>query len=486
LEETDMTLSDTFTGNRGLFDGLIREMADRFGLGASAGPLVQEVLNLITNSSGGIGGFLNALKSTGLGSEITSWLGDANAAPLPVQDLNRVVSPSVLGDIASRVGLGTSAVAPAIAYALPKLIGMLTPGGKIPGYVSSAIQAAPPAPRVSETFRTAPSARYIEQVPARHIGVIHDEAVDQPNMMGWLWPLLGALAILGLGSYLLSHANRTPPAPVAVQTPAPPPAPVATLPARLALTDDDGIIHYSGSVHDEETRNAIINSLKAVFGADRIQGDIGIDLNRGAAPWLANFREALGSLNVPGVQGVFDGNSVHVGGLISAADRDRISNSLRGVLGSGLVVGALGNRVADLVSSADTKVVDALNSFQGSDANDLVGILNQSIINFPSGSSQVPDGANAFLQKAAAQMKRLSPGTVIEIAGYTDNTGDAAANVSLSQQRAESVRNALIRNGVNPAMLVAKGYGGANPVASNDLLEGRFRNRRIEYHVLKS
>jgi outer membrane protein OmpA-like peptidoglycan-associated protein len=254
----------------------------------------------------------------------------------------------------------------------------------------------------------------------------------------------------------------------------------------LALTDDDGIIHYSGSVHDEETRNSIINSLKAVFGADKIQGDIGIDLNRGAAPWLANFREALGSLNVPGVQGVFDGNSVHVGGLISAADRDRISNSLRGVLGSGLVVGALGNRVADLVSSADTKVADALNSFQGSDANDLVGILNQSIINFPSGSSQVPDAANGFLQKAAAQMKRLNPGTVIEIAGYTDNTGDAAANVSLSQQRAEAVRNALIRNGVNPAMLVAKGYGGANPVANNDLLEGRFRNRRIEYHVLKS
>ena len=481
-----MTLSDTFTGNRGLFDGLIREMADRFGLGASAGPLVQEVLNLITNSSGGIGGFLNALKSTGLGSEISSWLGDANAAPLPVQDLNRVISPNVLGDIASRVGLSSSVVAPAIAYALPKLIGALTPGGKIPGYVSSAIQA-PLAPRVSETYRAAPSARYIEQVPAQHIGVIHEEATDQPNMMGWLWPLLGALAILGLGSYLLSNANHTTPAPVAVQTRAvPPPPAAATLPARLTLSDDDGVIHYSGSVHDEETRNSIVNALKAEFGADRIQGDIGIDLNRGAAPWLANFREALGSLRVPGVQGVFEGNSVHVGGLISDADRDRISNSLRNVLGSGLVVGALGNRVADLVSSADNKVLDALTSFQGTDANELVGILNQSIINFPSGSSRVPEGANAFLQKAAAQMKRMGPGTVIEIAGYTDNTGDAAANLSLSQQRAEAVRNELIRNGVNPAMLTAKGYGGANPIANNDLLEGRFRNRRIEYHVVKS
>jgi hypothetical protein len=172
--------------------------------------------------------------------------------------------------------------------------------------------------------------------------VIHDEAADQPNMMGWLWPLLGALAILGIGSYLLSNGNRTPTAPVAVQTPSAPPAPAATTqPARLTLNDDNGVIHYSGSVHDEETRTSIINSLKAVFGADKVQGDIGIDLNRGAAPWLANFRQALGSLNVPGVQGVFDGNSVHVGGGINDSDRDRISNSLKGVLGNGVVVGAL-------------------------------------------------------------------------------------------------------------------------------------------------
>jgi len=47
------------------------------------------------------------------------------------------------------------------------------------------------------------------------------------------------------------------------------------------------------------------------------------------------------------------------------------------------------------------------------------------------------------------------------------------------------VRNVLVNAGVDPGMLVAKGYGSANPVASNDLLEGRFRNRRIEYHVLK-
>jgi hypothetical protein len=49
-----------------------------------------------------------------------------------------------------------------------------------------------------------------------------------------------------------------------------------------------------------------------VFGADKIQGDIGVDLNRGAAPWLVNFRTALENLKVPGVQALFDGNSVNL------------------------------------------------------------------------------------------------------------------------------------------------------------------------------
>ena len=74
---------------------------------------------------------------------------------------------------------------------------------------------------------------------------------------------------------------------------------------------------------------------------------------------------------------------------------------------------------------------------------------------------------------------------MIEIAGYTDNTGDPAANVTLSQQRADSVRAALVSAGVDPSMLVAKGYGSANPMATNDTPEGKFRNRRIEYRVVK-
>jgi len=69
------------------------------------------------------------------------------------------------------------------------------------------------------------------------------------------------------------------------------------------------------------------------------------------------------------------------------------------------------------------------------------------------------------------------------INGHTDNTGDSAANMALSQQRADTVRNYLIQQGVPSSMLVAKGYGDTRPITSNDTDEGKFRNRRIEFSL---
>ena len=143
------------------------------------------------------------------------------------------------------------------------------------------------------------------------------------------------------------------------------------------------------------------------------------------------------------------------------------------------------DRVADMASSANNRAATALASLRsGFSPGDLTTALNQSVVNFANGSADIPASMTGFFQNAAGALKQLPQGTVIEIAGYTDNTGDQQANVTLSQQRADAVRNALIRAGVNPDMLVAKGYGSANPVASNDSPEGRFYNRRIEYRIV--
>jgi outer membrane protein OmpA-like peptidoglycan-associated protein len=121
----------------------------------------------------------------------------------------------------------------------------------------------------------------------------------------------------------------------------------------------------------------------------------------------------------------------------------------------------------------------------GFTAEDLVNALNMNVINFHSGSAQIPQESMPMLEQSAAAIKSAPAGTVLEIGGYTDNAGNPAANQKLSQQRADAVRRLLISKGVNSNSLVAKGYGGSNPIASNDMEEGRFKNRRIEFKVLK-
>ena len=122
----------------------------------------------------------------------------------------------------------------------------------------------------------------------------------------------------------------------------------------------------------------------------------------------------------------------------------------------------------------------------GSGAKDLAAALTRTVITFASAAAEVPPSMADDLKRVAEDMKQLPPGHVLQIAGYTDSSGNPVKNVTLSQERAEAVRNELIKDGVNPDMLVAKGYGSADPIASNDTPEGRSRNRRIEFHIVRT
>src|SRR5436190_1691638 len=83
-----------------------------------------------------------------------------------------------------------------------------------------------------------------------------------------------------------------------------------------------------------------------------------------------------------------------------------------------------------------------------------------------------------------AQSLNGNPDIRIEIAGYTDHTGSDATNLRLSQARADAVRAYLGSKGVAPGRMVAKGYGAANPIATNTTAAGRAQNRRVELHQL--
>ena len=142
--------------------------------------------------------------------------------------------------------------------------------------------------------------------------------------------------------------------------------------------------------------------------------------------------------------------------------------------------------IEDQVRLAETKATAALAALKpGFSAQDLVYAMNLNVVNFPSASAQIPADETVFLTKAASAIKMAPAGTVLEIDGHTDNTGDPASNMALSQQRADAVRGFLIQQGVDPNALVAKGFGDTKPVASNDSEEGKFHNRRIEFIIVQ-
>jgi outer membrane protein OmpA-like peptidoglycan-associated protein len=100
------------------------------------------------------------------------------------------------------------------------------------------------------------------------------------------------------------------------------------------------------------------------------------------------------------------------------------------------------------------------------------------------------DTAKYTLRPAAREkLARVSgiilshPGLRIEVEGHTDSVGGDAYNQRLSEQRADSVRQYLLSQGLNSSIVTAKGFGETMPVASNDNAAGRQQNRRVELVV---
>jgi outer membrane protein OmpA-like peptidoglycan-associated protein len=74
--------------------------------------------------------------------------------------------------------------------------------------------------------------------------------------------------------------------------------------------------------------------------------------------------------------------------------------------------------------------------------------------------------------------------TYIDVYGHTDSTGSDAINLPLSRNRAEAVANYLAGRGVTRARIGTQGFGSSQPIASNDTVEGRQQNRRVEIKIV--
>ena len=95
-----------------------------------------------------------------------------------------------------------------------------------------------------------------------------------------------------------------------------------------------------------------------------------------------------------------------------------------------------------------------------------------------------PQGIALLEEKRMEARELFSRATYIEIVGHTDDVGDDAYNMTLSQQRAKSVRDYLVSRGLDANKVVTTGKGESKPIASNSTPEGRAENRRVQILML--
>lgn len=101
-------------------------------------------------------------------------------------------------------------------------------------------------------------------------------------------------------------------------------------------------------------------------------------------------------------------------------------------------------------------------------------------ITFDTGKAVIKENHHQELNMVADKLHKFANSTTV-IEGHTDNVGSAAANNKLSQKRAESVRDYIVKTfGIDGSRITAKGYGPSKPVASNKTENGRSKNRRVE------
>ena len=105
-------------------------------------------------------------------------------------------------------------------------------------------------------------------------------------------------------------------------------------------------------------------------------------------------------------------------------------------------------------------------------------------INFDIDKASIRPESMGTLNMIVRVMKD-NPGLKFEVDGHTDNSGPAAHNLTLSQQRADAVKVQLVMMGIDQSLLTAKGFGDSKPISDNSTAEGRANNRRVEFVRIK-
>ena len=238
-------------------------------------------------------------------------------------------------------------------------------------------------------------------------------------------------------------------------------------PATARQSEDQGKVVASGSVPDEASRAAILARLRELYGTQNVVDRLEVG---GVVPppnWSENMTKILtsnlkqvhkGQLQVSGTQVALKGN------VANEALRQQVVSEIATSLNP--------------TYSIDNGLIVAAGEAQGV----LDKTLSNRVVEFESGAATLTPAGRAILDEMGGAIKQIGT-PKIQLIGHTDSQGNRQANVALSLARANTVRNYLIEKGIPAETLSASGSGPDQPVASNDTVEGRAKNRRIEFRL---
>ena len=180
-------------------------------------------------------------------------------------------------------------------------------------------------------------------------------------------------------------------------------------------------------------------------------------------------------------QKVGAGTGAVAGGLLGGLLGGRPATAAVGAVGGAIVGGAIGQQLDKQAGELRTAFGDDRIGVVNTGSS-LVVTMPQDIL-FATDSAELSGPLRSDLGVLAQHLNRY-PESNVQVIGHTDNTGSASYNLNLSRQRAATVANTLIANGVSSGRITAIGRGEDDPVASNLTPEGRAENRRVEIVII--
>lgn len=305
--------------------------------------------------------------------------------------------------------------------------------------------------------------------------------------LGWLLALLAIPLLLGLlGWGLLGKAKD-------VDISAPTISPSITVPSvtapnvnlpslagTLSILRNGNDFTLSGDLPDIGAKNALLDALKGIYGPNINLID-NLNIKAGAeAPDLSGLSAVLkAAVDIPDFDWNLEGGVLTLRGT---APNEQVKAAVEAAAKTAWPNANIDNQIQ--VAGATPSEPAPAPAPAGECGNlqaDITGLLTAPI-NFQTDGFTLTGGTQQMLSQVAGKIKNC-PDARIAVDGYTDSSGSDGINIPLSANRAKSVADFLISQGVAGDHVTSQGHGSASPIASNDTVEGKAQNRRVEITV---